>query len=671
MIDYQASWKGHHYRRLVLHFESYSPLQLRRLAKLYQCPDPSPEGLATYWCVQPERVRLLIEQKLRSAQARDAVIQLVIDHDMPVLLDWLDGNTLRQLIDVGLVREQIDDTSLEDQYYLPGAAAAMLAPLIAGARPSLLILLGRAPREQVEALAKRYEIPAGPGLTPILALSELFMDPSSLDRIVGGLPEPEWLGGALIVLELGGVCYWQEVFGADPEDEPAPPPRGGPALGAHQGKVVPLMTSAERMHERDVAQTLLEIGLIYRFDDPVGEYPLVAVPEELWQPLWMMGRMWLMEWAEGTFMALEDAASRADAPASFNVGGLQACAKWLASEHAISPLTLDPGEDPCITSLRQKSSNLEEPSTPQLGLMVELGIFDLQEHALILDQEQASELLDLSRPIFLREVLSFWASCQIGHHIDARLASAIGLDETWRQQVLDAMRASDEDPLPWLLSEGLTSEMTGAGYLRALDNSTPELLAMELGLVNSYIWSSKLVWLDLLSMLQPGSWYNISLLFELIQLVCAVTLFEHLSHILEYTGLAQYLPVQRASFLTDAFHTDAFEAWVRDILLHLFVPLGVAAVSEDGQRVCFDVKFLRVPTPDGLTDDDRVALLRDIFQNPDLEFKIPTSAPAPFGLVAPQPPEGGLALTEPLAHLMASVQGRLIASYDGRVIKLD
>lgn len=676
MIDYQASWKGYHYRRLVQHFESFSAFQLKRLAKVYQCPEASAEGLATSWCMQPDRVREHIDHKLRGTPAWDAVEQLVLDHDIPVLLDWLDGHTLRQLIDVGLVRDQIDAISLEDQFFLPGAIAALMAPLMTGVRPSLLVLLGRAPQEVVESLTKRYELPFSPGLTSVLAMSELFMDPSSLDRIVGSLPEPEWLGGALIVLELGGVCYWQEVFGAelDDDDDSSSPsgrsPKGlgsvGPSGGG--GKVVPLMTVADRMQERDIANTLIEIGLIHRFDDPVGHYPLVAVPEELWQSLWMMGRMWLLEWAEGTFHAIEDSATRADAPATF-VGGLQSCAKWLATEGSLAPLTLDPGEEPCITSLRSKSKVEGEPSTPQLGLMVELGLFELKEHALLL-QPEAPNLLNLPRQSFAREVLARWAGCHLGRHVDARLSQAIGLDETWRKQVLEAMLRDDEVPLPWLLSEGLTSEMTGAGYLRALDSSSPELLSMELGLVNSYIWSSKLVWLDLLSMLQQGSWYNLSLLFELIQLVCACSLFEHLAHVLEYTGMAQYLPVQRASFLTDSFHSDAFEAWVRDIFTHLLVPLGVAVWSDDGQRVCLDVKQLRIPTPPGLPDEDRVNILRDIFQDPELEFKIPTATHAVFGLVS-DPPEGSISLNDSLESLIERVQGWLIGSYDGKYLALE
>ncbi len=656
MIHTPSPWRGERFDALVRHFEAFPAPHRRRLAALYQSPSLDPTGLATQWCMNPEAVVSSLSRELRGAQSWAAVEELVTDHDMPVSLVWLDLRARRKLLQVGILRPDVNIH--EAPHTMPSAMACALAEHVRATRPSLPLLLGRMAREPLEQLARTHQLTIGPGLITPLAIMEYMSAPDAVELLLAKLEEPDWISGALVVLELGGMCFWQEVFGADPS-LPAP---------ELSEKVVPLMRQRDREVEVDIAHALMGVGLLFQVPDEHAEHALLAVPEELWEGLWGLGRGWLMDWANEAFTTLRDGGAHKPSEPTCE---LQPRLKWLACELSRRPLPAEP--EAAIAALVARAEPPGEPVQVSLELGAELGLFQADRRGALKLRKGGLALLELPRGLFMRRVLAEWCVGKIGRSADEPLARALGVDESWRQQVLEMLSARHDELPRWLLGEGIPTEMTGSGYLRALEQSPADLLIMELGLSSSYIWTAKLLWLDLLSLLEPHAWYSKGMLADLLQIVAACAMFDHLSHVLEQPGMASYLPVQRASYLNDGFHVAAFDEWVDAILDGLLLPLGLAVLDEPGERVLLDTRHLRTLTPQGLPEDHRARLVQDVVQDEQLDFKAPSLSPVSVLRAvpdeAPLDPDA-LALSEPIATLLEATRARRITRYDGGAIYL-
>ncbi|MEM1348299.1 MAG: hypothetical protein AAGI01_07090 [Myxococcota bacterium] len=655
----RALWMGRDFEALVAHFEAFSAAQRKKLSKSYAVPSGEAEALATAWCLNPERVLDVVRAQLDSSSALDLMEDLALDHDLPIELRWSDRRSRRKLAKLGLVAPAVSGTPSARECVMPASIAAILAPMLQGVRPSLPLLLGRASEQEVDQLALRFGVD-GPGKIPkILGLRDVFMREEHVERLLAMLPEPEWLGGALMVLELGGMCYWQEIFGMELEQKVK-------AEGEH--KVVPLMLRHERTEERDIARHLLELGVLFRIEEPdPGPHALLAIPEELWYGVWTLGRSWLMEWLGATWFDTEDSglkrqgAGRAD--------DMVARLKWLACEADAGRLTPERTADVAAVSALE----LEEVEWT-IGFAEELGLLVLQEGAWVLDAERL-DVLDLPRSGFVRAALYEWCVGIIGETVDRSLGTAIGVDEGWRNDVLGFFAQRGEIAPRWLWSEGVATELTGTGYLRAKDAGTTEGYIAEFALLNGYVWSLKLLWLDVLSLLPEQQWYPVGLVSELLQLLSAMTVFTHLSSVLEANGASLYIPAQRSSFLTDHVHVNAFDAWLEDIVTELMGPLGVAEFSEDRERVWLDTRMLSVESPVGLEEEQRVQILEDLLGE-EVAERFSPPRPAANGwrplvqVSARDEDERRVALTTSVRELLSRVRGRKIARYEGDVLVL-
>ena len=663
---------------LVEHFGAFNEGERQNLAARYGAPASDPTTLARTFCARPERVLEVLEEHLPGAAAWQLVEELAYDHDLLVDIAFVGARMRRQLVGLGLLKPSGHDSKLTLENSLPGAIAAILAPRLQSSRASLPILLGRLDAGALRRLAARHGVALpsqGSRVELLMELSRTMAAPDFLQRVLDLLDDPEWIGAALMTLELGGMCYWQEVFG----------PEFASGDGAPATNVVPLLGQQDRLEEQAIADALTGLGLLHRVEEPGNPHPMVVIPEELWGGLWALGRDWLMDWTAEVYHGLREGAVRRPVHPEDARDGL----KWLACEADGGGLRLEgsgPERSLCVDS-RQKILEARGGDAGQgqrserlamlgweLGLLVEG-----QGGALAVDEAQI-ELLDAPRPAFVRRVLHDWCTCHISGRADQPLAQAIGLDEVWRQRVVRALQARKEVVPPWLLSEGLEATHTGAGCLREAALGGAEILMMELGLTNSYVWGTKLLWLDLISMQEPLCCYPLDALRELLQMAAALTLFGHLSSLVEMPGLGYYLPVQRASFLHDPFHTDAFDVWLRAITGELLEPLGVARLEEDdhGASVWLDTRHLRVETPMGMQDEHRVELLRELLQAERLDFKPPCPAtPSLLALDFSGTPGDGdngahawLAASLPLARLRQELGGRSIAGFDGARILL-
>ncbi|MFB6372725.1 MAG: hypothetical protein ABEN55_06350, partial [Bradymonadaceae bacterium] len=108
----------------------------------------------------------------------------------------------------------------EQDVVVPGALAALVAPRLTDTRPSFAILLGKEDDQRVRQLAREYELSEeGSKVEVVLRLMDFMTQPDTIEDLLARVANPDWLGVAMMILELGGICYWQEVFGFEIDDE--------------------------------------------------------------------------------------------------------------------------------------------------------------------------------------------------------------------------------------------------------------------------------------------------------------------------------------------------------------------------------------------------------------------------------------------------------------------
>lgn len=651
---------GTHRERLIDHFAAFTASQREALAERWGCGSPAPVALARFVYDSPERILAFVRSELTGdGAALDLLEDLVLDHDIPLDIGWSDRGTRSRLAELGLLAPSASGRHRPGQGELPGALASVLSPIVTGLPTTLVTLLGREDDETVDRIARSWGVVGTTRLEKILTLSEWLSSPDRVEDLADRLPSPDYLGAALIALELGGICFWQEVFGHDLHENPE-----------FGGNVVALMRSDERDYERHIAESLTDFGLIFRIDEE-GQAPLAVVPDELWSVLWAIGRSWLVE---GVGYTVGDAIEQAVRRPKENEGAdLQATLKWFSCEAARGSFTAPAGtvSDETMSRLIEVGGHDARYWAERVDLALELSALRIRRNGEAAENPAFQRVLDLPRSAFVRQVLFDWCTGYVGGAADSRLSRAIGLDDTWRREAVRFLRQRSEFVPLWLEHEGVESELTGSGYIRNAGDSEPEQLMTEIGLTNGLVWSAKLVWLDLLSVLEDDLWYPADVVAELAQLATGFATFGQLIHVIERPNDGLYLPLQRASFLADPLHSPEFHAWFDDAVLHLLEPLGVARLSEDRHQVWLQTSHLRVESPPGLPDEQRELIMREIFGDPEMEFRVPQAVPNRLHRVDDPTEAGGIGLDLPLDVVKRWLADRDIVSFDGRRIEAE
>ena len=651
-----------HRQRLEAHLGEFSSRQRTRMAEIYDVDENTPEAIAAAWLSHPERFAEVVEEHVPAGSAWRVLEELVLEHDIGLSIGWATIRSRQILQRLGIAKTRRSEEG-ELWAVIPGAIAAMLAGRIQGQRPSMIMLLGRVDDEEIARLEALYGVaPEGSRIERVLRLAETFEQPDTVAQMVESLPNQDWIGDAMMVLELGGVCYWQQIYGYDLD----------PTWGeAPDEKIVPLMRTQDRQHQQDVAEHLLQAGVLFRFDDPVLHVPMVAVPEELWRELWTLGRRWLFDWIAQSFYDLSDQGARRAVTAA--PADLQAVLKWLALELDREPLALSKGGHLNEASVSRLNAISEAPVNWEavVSLATEARIFRAKKGRL----ERGVEfdlMLDVPRRRFARELLLEWVIGYSGERADRLMAEAIGLDDLWRRDAISMLRQSDEMVPRWMTYSGVPTHETGGGWLRGAGEGSVDAVIFEAGLVMGFGIALKMTWLDLVSLLEAERWYTVDSLVEMLQCTAAATMFSQLGMVLEHQHSTVYLPYQRASFFMDTYHGPKFREWLEAILDELLVPLGAAQRSEGGDLVYLDTRQLRIESPPGWPEEHRAEIIQEILADEELIFDLPAHGGPELRSVSliEEAQPARVSVAEPLKTLRGLVGDRRVARFDGRYLEL-
>jgi hypothetical protein len=135
-MNHSSLWQGSRFDALVQHLDGFSEPARRKLAALYQTPSHEPAAIALRWCLNPESLRAAVDQKVRGAHTHQLLSDLVVDHDLPLPINWGDRAACRTLAELGLIH--MGDSSLwaSGEVMIPAAIALILAPRVQGLRAS-------------------------------------------------------------------------------------------------------------------------------------------------------------------------------------------------------------------------------------------------------------------------------------------------------------------------------------------------------------------------------------------------------------------------------------------------------------------------------------------------------------------------------------------------------
>ena len=658
-----SSFRPGYFTQLVTHLHEFDDGERRRIADRYDAPSEDATSLAEFWIRHPDRVVEVTRRELTSSVGWRIVEEAVVDHDLMVSLAWASVRGRRAVERLGLLRPQVDEAG-RSFGVMPGALAAIFADRVRGRRGSLPLMLGRRDPKENRQLAETWELATdGSPVEVILRICDHFGRHQMIDDVLERLPDPDWVGDALMVLELGGMCHWQGVYGFDVDNG------DGPA-----DNVVPLMRNSERKQQRDVADRLQELGVLFRLEDEAEKETMIAVPEALWPGLWRLGRRWLMDWAVQAMVGLRD--SSHDGEVESPPAELRGVLKWWICEGVAGDGLQVAGDDEGLTeaSVRRLDRGFDAElrfdwdDARRLG--EELRILERTPGNKLIDGREAETLLDEPDEDFAREVLLEWALGYSGARADRKLVDAIGLDETWRSRSLALMRRHGE-PIPaWMHQPGVEPKVTGGGWLRQSGTGDDEMVLFESGLVATFAVMTKVLWLDLVSLLDTGRCYPVDGLVALMQNVAGLSMFGQLRLVLEEQPAPIYLPFQRASFLMDQRQQAPFRNWVRDVIEGLLVPLGVAVEVDDGEFAAFATDSLRVADPPGWPPGRRRELLDEIFGR-ETDFDLDNGGGPGLREVAPPPGEAGevVSVAEPVSRLVEMARGRDIVGFDGESIE--
>ncbi len=617
------------------HFERFDDQRRTALKDLYGATSNSPQSLAKALYLGPEILHQALTDQL-SPQGWELASELALEHGVDVDTGWATKEARDALKKMGF----ISPDARPGEANLPGIFAAIIAKELQHPPTTLVTLLGSEEDTRIKTLAAAYGVGNESAMLSLLNLSEFFSTVEGAEAIAAKLGSFEFLGAAFMIIELGGICFWREIFGSDLDEK-------------SDDKVVGFASAEEKMFERAMTETLMDSGVIFRVEnEPMA---LVVVPEELWNGLWSLGNEWIQEWTRTSFHDLHAHLVQSQTP-SLRLD-FQSTIKWVALE-----LLKDPNVD--FSALDKKvPEGLGRDLSKYLDLAEKVGAFTNKNTRIL--NEAFLPTLELSPELFSAEILNEWVCgfIEISGKEGVSFSTMMGLDESWRVFAHQFLIEIDDFVPPWILESGVASIETGHGYLRDGEHGDEEI-QLEVTIVSRIFQRSKLLLLDLMSLMKRDTWYSITSLSDVFQMCCSASIFSHLSVVLNDPSLRLYIPLYRASFVGGELESGrAFEDYIYVLLNDLFAPLGIADVASSSFRLRSHPLTISNLV---FSEEERRQTIEEIFEG-EFEFSLESSPSKPSFFQVLE----GLSITKSLRDLVDASEGQAICSFDGRFVNLE
>ena len=643
------------------HFAHFDEDSREALKVLYSAKTNACEDLSLALCENAHTIR----EAFFASTDQDSwalAAELTLEHGVEVDIGWSTREAQETLQKWGCIPPR--GRSQSGQTNLPGAFAALFtAPQQFGS--TLITLLGIHDPEKVESLCQRYRQPSPNTMLGLLNLSEYFTDFEAASDIIDAFGESGFLGAPFMIIEMGGVCFWQEIFGSKDTQN-----------------IVGMMSKEEKNFESSMIAALMEAGLL--FEKETEGVPLAIVPEELWNGLWSIAIEWIYEWVRTAFEDLE--VNIQQSATQEKALDLQATIKWLALENTWNHLEEKLPEElrdqlpnclylaSCLGAFTEDSARYKEGDSQGKKIVgrdplwsPEGPLFNGEPRVTTKGYQRLNaafqSTLDLEPAVFRREILNEWVCGFVSMNQDkTSFSKLLGLDEGWRQRMLEDRKASQRFVPPWMTQVGVPAVMTGHGYLRDRRFGDEEL-ELEVELVNRIFQLSKLMLLDLMSLLKTDTWFSVASLSELFQMCCSASIFSHLPNVLDDPSLGLYIPLYRANFVGGEMESARdFGEYIVCVFTDLFRPLGFLSVNETA--FCLHRKIPRIQSL-LVTEEERALLFAEIFED-RFSFSLSESKDSPTFFALSE----GVNIGQSMNVLRTALTHEKILSFDGRFLIL-
>lgn len=680
--------------------------RLQQIARTWGCPHVTAKGLYRFFTQNHLRFREHYNRFSEAFSGRELLLDLVQDFNLPVPVYPSDRVHRQELVRWGLIFPYpsdwpgtIPEGTQQWHWVMPLEIAVLCASDTMVERPSLPLLLGMLPEEKLNAIHARLELPPIPNyLERVLRICDRLLSPNFFQALFN---DPDWYEHSYtlqVVLEWHGFCYQNELFSFAWGDE----------------TLRPLTARGQESTERQVASDLEACGLLFDFTPPPdpdpnappppSTSPLMVLPEELRPAVWGMTRNNLEQSIQELLQELGGWAARRRAlPRALPIEPVDQL-KALSCLLESSDIPLKLGEDKNLTPSSQR--HLQSLSSPDLhaglpwaplirqGLLCQI----FTEHEGVLGTStQAPHLLDQDAAAWSRAVLKRWIEGESTRALDDALNLAMGLSHNWLKEIratLPKSRAFSESveawwrftdphhlgpppqalqrhlqrpmarPVPsWLFAQGLqSSHDVWCGFPRL--TAQRQELEQELLLVESIMLTFRLLWLDMVSGLNPRRPYTRHELTLLTRETACLAVHLNLAAMLFDMSGNLFVPVRPPSFLMEGDCEALFQTLSNAILDEVLIPAGLANVQED-QRVLLYSSKIAVSTPSWYPHEARQNMLSRLtgLHEDELFNQAPLHTLRPVMMAAPPTPTSEkLWLGQSLSELKNALQGHQITA---------
>ncbi len=693
--------------------QAQTPTRLQSIAQQWAC-DSDPRAIYQTM-MKSDGWGQTLSLLTRKASHRNLLVDFVQDYNAPLTLYPEDRSARQAFAHWGMIYPYPQDWPgapvgrvAQRTWVMPLEVAMLAVPTVPVYRVSLPLLLHLRSDGALDDIAQTLDLPRHDNEHRILWIERLckkLLDPGFVMEL---LEDPDWFDHFFLlqtVLEWHGSCYPGELF----------------SFVWNQGSLVPMAGHAQQRRERDLDQTLRNLGLLHRFRpledentiqtgldevEDLSSGVLMVLPEEIRPMIWATTRG-MQERALGAWLEHHGGWSQDNRGRPKQhlepLDQLKALA-CLIDDTALSLDDKGALSQGALDHLTKMSDQTASPWPALVSLAQVCGVLAHDQRTNHLTpQSSTMRLLD--------EDAHTWASCALRHWVsgtgpetlDQAQNLALGISQSWLTHVsaaskrmrhqstnledwwckLDSRAPGPEAapnvarvtrrrvrPLPsWLAAPGLEADSdVWCGCPRQPDERPR--LPEELLLIEGIVTLFRLLILDLLSGLPTGMRIAMGDFASFLQDAASMAVQLHLAVFHFDSTRSLSIPVRPPSFLADQGATESFMQLGHSIVSDLFLPAGIAHLTPEGFSLCSD--RIEVATPNWVPHRGRLDALAGIVEMDPADLDLQRTPHVWLRSLdkAQQEDEHRIWLGRPMRELKHALKGRSIVALRGAYLEL-